>query len=220
MGAPSQSVKIPPSTNSQELSVCPFPSSIHPISLSLLASSISFLFGAGAASAPARAMALKKVMCPSWLAQEVRATNIEPSCRRFSPCFGAAWLPQETCVLNSLSLTCCCQPRCGSRAREQRHSLLPASPGCGGSHFHSRAGLPDRMRIENHGAKVPKMAWSLLPSSQLLGMACSHPREEAGGHADGHVLSLLCESSHLDRLTVHRPALPPWLWPGASQIQG
>lgn len=218
MGAPSQSVKIPPSTNSQELSVCPFPSSTHPISLSLLASSISFLFGAGATSAPACAMALKKVMCPSWLAQEVRAINIEPSCRRFSPCFGAAWLPQEMCVQNSLSLACCCQPRCGSR--EEEDSLLPAPPGSGESHFHSRAGLPNGTRIENHGAEVPKMAWSLLLSSQPLGMACSHPREKAGGHADGHMLSPLCESSHLDSLPVHRPALPPWLWPGASQIQG
>lgn len=89
----------PTHTNRQELSVCPLPGSTHPVSLSLLPSSISSLCRAGAASAPAHAVALKKVMCPSWLAQEVGATNTEPSCR-FSPCFGAAWLAQETCVLN------------------------------------------------------------------------------------------------------------------------
>lgn len=126
MGSPSQSVKIPPRTNRQELGVCPFPGSTHSVSLSLLPSSILSLCRAGAALAPAHAMALKKVVCLSWLAQEVRATTTEPSCRRFSPCFGAAWLPQETYVPNSLSLTCCCQPTCGSTAREQGDSLLPA----------------------------------------------------------------------------------------------
>lgn len=215
MRAPSQSVKISPHTNRQELSVCPFPGSTHPISLSLLPSSISSLCRAGAALAPAYAMALKKVMCPSWLAQEIRATNIEPSCRRFFPCFSAAWLPQETCAEQPV-------PRLLLSAQvwiqSQKAGELPT--GCGGPHLQFRAGLLNRMRIESHRVEVPKMAWSLLLSSQLLAMACSHPREEAGGHADGHVPSPPCESSHLVRLSVHRPALPPWLWPGASQIQG
>lgn len=63
------------------------------------------------------------------------------------------------------------------------------------------------MRTENHGAEVPEMAWSLLLSSQPLAVARSHPREGAGGSADGPVPSPLCESSHLVRLSVHRPAL-------------
>lgn len=109
-------MKIPPSTNRQEFSVCSFLSSTHSVSLSLLPNGILSLCRAGAALAPANTMALKKVMCPSWLAQEVRATNIEPSCRRFSPCFGAAWLPQEMCV----PLLAIVNPESG------KDSLLPA----------------------------------------------------------------------------------------------
>lgn len=51
-------------------------------------------------------------------------------------------------------------------------------------------------------------------------MACSHPTEGAGGHADGLVPSPPCESSHLVRLSVHCPALPPWLWPRSLSDPG
>lgn len=59
-GAPSQSsMKIPPGSGREELGVCPFPGSTHPISLPLLTS---------CSSAPKHAVALQKVTWPCWLA--------------------------------------------------------------------------------------------------------------------------------------------------------
>lgn len=219
-GAPSQrGVKIPPGTSRENLGVRPFPGSTHPISLPLLSSCSS-----AAREQPGLRNTLwlcRKSRVPTGcLSQEVRAANEEARCRGFSPCFGAARLPQETWVPEQpvRRLPLAAQVWIWS---QKAGGLLPAcSPlagGGGGSHLSSGAALAGRMRMESRGAEVPKSAQSFSPSSWPPGMARCQPGEGAGGHAAGHVLVPPWESSLSIRLSVSRPASPPQ--PGAARIQ-
>lgn len=113
-----------------------------------------------------------------WLSQEVRAANEEAHCRGFSPHFGAARLPQENVGAGTARLL---QPMCGFGAKELGDSFLPAPPYLGDPHLLSGAGFAGGMRMESCGAEVPKTAQSFFMGSQPLGMACSQPREGAGG---------------------------------------
>lgn len=155
-----------------------------------------------------------------WLSQEVRGANEEARCRGFSPRFGAARLPQETWVPEQPvpCLPLAAQVRIWSRRAGGTPScLLP--PGWGAFHLRSGIGLASGMRMESHGAEVPKTAWSLFLSSRPLGMARSQPGERVGGHSVGHMLAPQCESSLSIRLSVSRPALLPRPWLGATRIQ-